>query len=47
MVSPRAAEFPRDDRIFRATRVVGAIIVPFLVVAFFILYFFPGDTDRF
>ena len=34
----------RDDRVFRATRVLGAAIVPFLVVAFALLYCFPDDT---
>ena len=35
-----------DDRIYRATRWLAAFIVPFLVVAFGILYFFPADTAR-
>lgn len=34
----------RDDRVFRETRWLGAVIVPFLVVAFALLYFFPDDT---
>ncbi|HEX5621331.1 MAG TPA: hypothetical protein VFX51_23095 [Solirubrobacteraceae bacterium] len=34
----------RDDRVFRGTRVLGAVIVPFLIVAFALLYFFPDDT---
>jgi hypothetical protein len=34
----------RDDRVFTGTRVLGAVIVPFLVVAFGALYFFPDDT---
>src|SRR4051794_33570830 len=34
----------RDDRVFGATRLLGAVIVPFLVVAFVLLYFFPDDT---
>jgi hypothetical protein len=34
----------RDDRVFAATRLLGAVIVPFLVVAFALLYFFPDDT---
>jgi hypothetical protein len=34
----------RDDRVFRGTRLLGAVIVPFLVVAFALLYFFPDDT---
>jgi hypothetical protein len=34
----------RDDRVFPSTRLLGAVIVPFLVVAFALLYFFPDDT---
>lgn len=34
----------RDDRVFVQTRLLGAAIVPFLVVAFALLYFFPDDT---
>jgi hypothetical protein len=34
----------RDDRVFTATRVLGAVIVPFLVIAFVLLYGFPDDT---
>ena len=34
----------RDDRVFPATRLLGAAIVPFLVVAFALLYLFPDDT---
>jgi hypothetical protein len=34
----------RDDRVFVETRVLGAVIVPFLVVAFVLLYGFPDDT---
>jgi hypothetical protein len=34
----------RDDRVFPATRLLGAVIVPFLLVAFALLYFFPDDT---
>src|SRR3954470_17813099 len=33
-----------DDRVFRSTRLLGAVIVPFLLVAFALLYFFPDDT---
>jgi hypothetical protein len=36
----------RDDRVLPATRIVSVAIVPFLVVAFVVLYLFPGDTDR-
>ena len=37
---------PRDDAVLPATRALSAFIVPFLVVAFVVLYGFPGDTDR-
>ncbi len=33
-----------DDRVFRSTRLLGMVIVPFLLVAFVLLYFFPDDT---
>jgi hypothetical protein len=35
-----------DDRILLVTRVVAAMIVPFLVVAFAILYLMPDATDQ-
>jgi hypothetical protein len=48
MVDPRfeaVVEPPmRDDRVLPETRLLGAVIVPFLVVAFALLYFFPDDT---
>jgi hypothetical protein len=34
----------RDDRVFRSTQILGIVIVPFLLVAFALLYFFPDDT---
>ena len=34
----------RDDRVLKQTHVLGAFIVPFLLVAFVLLYFFPGST---
>src|SRR5262245_55679924 len=34
----------RDDRVYPATRLLGAVIGPFLVVAFALLYFFPDCT---
>ena len=37
---------PPDDRILGSTRVVAALIIPFLVVAFAILYVLPDATDR-
>ncbi len=36
----------RDDRVLLYNRVLSGVIVPFLVVAFVILYGFPDDTDR-
>ena len=36
----------RDDAVLPATRALSAFIVPFLVVAFVVLYGFPGETDR-
>ena len=39
---------PQDDRILASTRIAAALVVPFLVIAFLILYFFPGRSgDRF
>jgi hypothetical protein len=35
----------RDDRVLPETRVLSAFIVPFLLVAFVMLYFFPDNTD--
>ncbi|WP_344809868.1 hypothetical protein [Microlunatus ginsengisoli] len=35
-----------DDRILPYVRVLSAIIVPFLVLAFVVLYVFPGETGR-
>ena len=37
----------RDDRVLKQTHILGAFIVPFLVVAFALLYFFPGDTKSY
>ena len=36
----------RDDAVLPATRTLSIVIVPFLVVAFVVLYMFPEDTDR-
>jgi hypothetical protein len=41
----RGAAVVRDDRILPETRIIGALIPPFLIVAFVILYLFPNDTD--
>ncbi|MEA2219690.1 MAG: hypothetical protein QOJ35_2316 [Solirubrobacteraceae bacterium] len=37
----------RDDRVLRTTRLLAAFIVPFLLVAFALLYLFPGDTKSY
>jgi hypothetical protein len=31
----------KDDRIFLSTRIISAIVIPFLLLAFLILFFFP------
>ena len=36
----------RDDRVLPLTRWVSLAIIPFLVVAFAVLYPFPDDTGR-
>ncbi|WP_426595559.1 hypothetical protein ACPPVS_08220 [Cellulomonas sp. McL0617] len=45
-----AAEVPStpmpDDRVLRATRVVSIVIVPFLLLAWAVLYPWPSDTGR-
>src|SRR6185295_2261367 len=41
---PTVDRLTRDDRVLPGTRLLGAVIVPFLVVAFALLYVFPGDT---
>jgi hypothetical protein len=37
---------PRDDRVLPYTRWLSLFIVPFLLVAFVLLYLFPDDTAR-
>ncbi len=36
----------RDDRVLPTTRALSAFIAPFLLVAFVLLYGFPGETPR-
>lgn len=36
----------RDDRVLAYTRVLSMVILPFLLVAFVLLFFFPGDTKN-
>ncbi len=40
------ARADRTDRVLPATRLLAAVIVPFLVVAFVVLYPWPTDTRR-
>ncbi|WP_137703086.1 hypothetical protein [Marimonas lutisalis] len=37
---------PGNDRIYVLTRVVAGVIIPFLVLAFLILYFFPEESGE-
>lgn len=41
-----SADAVRDDAVLPATRALSAFIVPFLLVAFVVLYGFPKDTGR-
>jgi hypothetical protein len=36
----------RDDRVLRYTRVLSLVIIPFLLVAFVVLYLFPGHAQQ-
>ncbi|HYX51169.1 MAG TPA: hypothetical protein VE843_15590 [Ktedonobacteraceae bacterium] len=42
----RPSVLPHDDHVLPETRWLAAVIIPFLVVAFVILYFWPNDTDK-
>lgn len=46
MTALRASGARRDDRVLPLTRGVSIAIIPFLVVAFFVLYPWPHDTGR-
>src|SRR5215471_2069316 len=46
MAGPTVPESDRDDRVLSATRWLSVAIIPFLIVAFAVLYPFPGDTGR-
>jgi hypothetical protein len=46
IVIPELDSKEADDRVRPLTRGVAAVIVPFLVVEFAVLYPWPGDTDR-
>ncbi|MGO4341455.1 hypothetical protein [Pedococcus sp. 2YAF34] len=41
-----ATDTRRDDRVLTTTRALAAFIAPFLLVAFVVLYGFPGSTAR-
>lgn len=43
-VAPSSTTAPQDDRIYRETRFLAAIIIPFLLAAFYILYLRPTET---
>jgi len=43
--SPTLSHEP-DDRILPLTRIIAAVVMPFLVAAFVILYFFPDESGR-
>ena len=46
MAGPVVPESDHDDQILPVTRWLSVVIIPFLVVAFAVLYPFPGDTGR-
>lgn len=46
MASGASDRLARDDRVLPITRGVSVAIIPFLLVAFVVLYFWPGDTGR-
>ncbi len=35
-----------SDHIYKETKWLAALIIPFLIVAFALLFFWPNDTDR-
>ena len=45
LMSPPAAALGPRDRVLPATKVLSAVIVPFLVAAFVLLYFWPAPDD--
>jgi len=46
MAARTADRLVRDDRVLPLTRAVSAAIIPFLLLAFVVLYFWPRDTGR-
>jgi hypothetical protein len=45
MALPNVPSVPARDRVLPATRVLSVVIIPFLLVAFVVLYFFPSAKD--
>ena len=45
MVAPAGGSATAEDRVLPATRVLSVAIIPFLLVAFVVLYFFPSAHD--
>lgn len=43
---PSSESSPRDDRVLHITRVLAAVIVPFLIAAFGMLYLLPGRSGE-
>jgi hypothetical protein len=46
MTNPMQGSLIREDCIYRATKWLAAFIIPFLVVAFALLFFWPNNTDK-
>jgi len=45
MVTPAAGSATAQDRVLPATKLLSGFIIPFLLVAFVVLYFFPSAKD--
>jgi len=45
MVAPTDGQATSKDRVLPATRIVSIAIIPFLLIAFVVLYFFPSAHD--
>jgi hypothetical protein len=45
MVAPTDGAATSNDRVLPATRIVSMAIIPFLLIAFVVLYFFPSAHD--
>lgn len=45
MVFPAERSAPRGDRVLPATRILSVAIIPFLLVAFVVLFFWPSASD--